>query len=164
MGEKWPTNFAIIWRVPQQIKGSLICHKSVTWDRWLYFPSEGRHAEDFFALKNLTASASMLTTRPPKPLPRGRVEVYSTLSLVLALDGCGWSMPLPSRFAPDKKYSTHFTRWTTGLVWTCAENLMHTGIQSPDSLACSESLYQLLYPTLHTAWYARELTVCTTTE
>jgi len=23
----------------------------MTWDRWLYFPSEGRRAEDFFALK-----------------------------------------------------------------------------------------------------------------
>jgi hypothetical protein len=27
----------------------------VTWDRWLYFPSEGRHAEDFFTLKNPAA-------------------------------------------------------------------------------------------------------------
>jgi len=25
--------------------------KTVTWYRWLYFPSEGRRAEDFFALK-----------------------------------------------------------------------------------------------------------------
>jgi hypothetical protein len=25
--------------------------KVTTWDRWLYFPSEGRRAEDFFALK-----------------------------------------------------------------------------------------------------------------
>jgi len=24
----------------------------MTWDQWLYFPSEGRHTEDFFALKN----------------------------------------------------------------------------------------------------------------
>jgi len=23
----------------------------MTWDPWLYFPSEGRRAEDFFALK-----------------------------------------------------------------------------------------------------------------
>jgi len=29
----------------------------MTWDRWLYFPSEGRHAEDFSPLKVLTASA-----------------------------------------------------------------------------------------------------------
>jgi hypothetical protein len=27
------------------------CRKATTWDRRLYFPSEGRHAEDFFALK-----------------------------------------------------------------------------------------------------------------
>jgi hypothetical protein len=68
MGEKWLTNFAVIWRVPHQMKGSLTYHESVTWDRRLYFPSEGRHAEVFFALKNPTASAGMLTTKPPKPL------------------------------------------------------------------------------------------------
>ena len=27
------------------------CRKATTWDRRLYFPSEGRRAEDFFALK-----------------------------------------------------------------------------------------------------------------
>jgi hypothetical protein len=48
-------------------------------DRWLYFPSEGRRAEDFFALKNPTASAGVepanlgskaqhASPRPPKPL------------------------------------------------------------------------------------------------
>ena len=53
--------------------------KSATWNRRLYFPSEGRRAEDFFALKNPTASAGFepanlgtkgqhATPRPPKPL------------------------------------------------------------------------------------------------
>jgi hypothetical protein len=61
------------------LKGSFTCHKSAKWDRQLYFPSEGRHAEDFFALKNLTDSAGFepanldtggqhATPRPPKPL------------------------------------------------------------------------------------------------
>ena len=51
----------------------------MTWDRWLYFLSEGRCAEDFFTLKNPTASARFepvnlgtkgqhATPRPPKPL------------------------------------------------------------------------------------------------
>jgi len=31
--------------------GSFTCRKFTTWDRWLYFPSEGRCAEDFFARK-----------------------------------------------------------------------------------------------------------------
>jgi hypothetical protein len=31
--------------------------QSTTWDRRLYLPSEGRRAEDFFALKNPTSSA-----------------------------------------------------------------------------------------------------------
>jgi hypothetical protein len=34
------------------IEGSFMCHKSATWHPRLYFPSEGRRAEDFFALKN----------------------------------------------------------------------------------------------------------------
>ena len=53
--------------------------KSATWDRRLYFPSEGRRAEDFFTLKNPTASARFepanlgtegqhATSRPPKTI------------------------------------------------------------------------------------------------
>ena len=53
--------------------------KSMTWDRRLYFPSKGRCAEDFFALKNPTVLAGFepanlgtkgqhATSRPPKPL------------------------------------------------------------------------------------------------
>jgi len=51
----------------------------MTWDRQLYFPSEGRRAEDFFCPKNPKASAGFelanlgtkcqhATPRPPKPL------------------------------------------------------------------------------------------------
>ena len=43
-------------RLPRNIQGSLTCRKSTTWDRQLYFPSEGRRVEDFFALKNPTVS------------------------------------------------------------------------------------------------------------
>ena len=64
-------------RLPRNIQGSFTCRKSTTWDRRLYFPSEGRCAEDFFALKNPTASEGFepanlgtkgqhVTSRPPK--------------------------------------------------------------------------------------------------
>jgi hypothetical protein len=36
---------------PHFIQGSFTCCKSATWEQQLYFPYEGRHAEDFFALK-----------------------------------------------------------------------------------------------------------------
>ena len=60
---------------------SFTCRNNATWDKRLYFPSEGRRAEDFFALKNPTASAVFepanlgikgqhATSRPPKPLTR----------------------------------------------------------------------------------------------
>ena len=80
MGEKWPMNFAWNARLPRSIQESFTCRKSTTWDRRLYFPFEGRRAEDFFsALKNPTASAGFepanlgtkgqhATSRPPKPL------------------------------------------------------------------------------------------------
>ena len=66
-------------RLPRNIQGSFIRCKSTTWDRRLYFPSEGRRAEDLFALKNPTASArfepanlgtkgQQAASRPPKPL------------------------------------------------------------------------------------------------
>ena len=52
---------------------------AATWDRRLYYPSEGRRTEDFFVLKNLTASAVFepanlgtkgqhVTSRPLKPI------------------------------------------------------------------------------------------------
>ena len=50
-------NFAWNARLPLSIQESFTCRKSTTWEQRLYFPSEGRRAEDFFALKNPTASA-----------------------------------------------------------------------------------------------------------
>ena len=44
-------------RLPRNIQGSFTCRISTTWDKQLYFPSEGKRAEDFFALKTPTASA-----------------------------------------------------------------------------------------------------------
>ena len=59
-GTTWATNGRWILsenaRRPRNTQGSFTCRKSTTWDRRLYFPSEGRRAEDFFALKNPTAS------------------------------------------------------------------------------------------------------------
>ena len=36
--------------------------------------------------------------------------------------------------------------WASGLVWTVAENLAPTGIQSPDRPARGQPLYRLRYP------------------
>jgi len=59
--------------------GSFTCRKFTTWDRRLYFTSEGRRAEDFFTRKirllrpglnpqTWVPEASTLTSRPPKQL------------------------------------------------------------------------------------------------
>jgi hypothetical protein len=71
----------VIW--PQKL-GSFTCPKFGTWGRLFDFPSEGRHAEDFYMRKiqrlrpglnprTREPEASMLTTRPPKPSRRGRL-------------------------------------------------------------------------------------------
>ena len=58
MGEKWPIKFILTITTSKEIvRDFFTFRKAATWDRRLYFPSEGRHAEDFFALKNPTASA-----------------------------------------------------------------------------------------------------------
>ena len=55
------------------------CRITTTWDRRLYFPSEGRRAEDFFRPKiptalagcepaNLVTKGQQANSRPPKPL------------------------------------------------------------------------------------------------
>jgi hypothetical protein len=65
----------------------------VTWGKRLYFPSEGRHAEDFFARKiwrlrpganpwSWVPEASMLTTIPPKPLHTGTLSQHLLQSKV----------------------------------------------------------------------------------
>ena len=43
--------------------------------------------------------------------------------------------------------------WAPGPVWTRAENLAPTGIQSPDRPARSQSLYRLSYPAHSQKWY-----------
>ena len=63
-------------RLPLNLEGSFTCRKSTIWDRRLYFPSEGRRAEDFFAFKNRKTSVGFesanlgtkgqhATSRPP---------------------------------------------------------------------------------------------------
>jgi hypothetical protein len=71
-------NFADKWRIPRQMWGFFTCRKSATWDRRLYFPSEGRHAEDFLALKNPTVSAGL---EPAHLSTRGRELIFSTEGL-----------------------------------------------------------------------------------
>jgi hypothetical protein len=70
-----------------QLLGSFTCLKVGTRGRLFDFPTEGRHAEDFYIWKiqrfrpglnprTREPEASMLTTRPPKPL-RQRKGEYS---------------------------------------------------------------------------------------
>jgi hypothetical protein len=72
----------------------------------------------------------------------------STLSLTSALYGGGWLRPRLGRFTL-RNYPVAIIQghgWTTGPVWTGAENLSHTGIRIPDRLGRSESVYRLTCP------------------
>jgi len=50
MGEKLPNILPKV-ATSTSLLHSFTCRKFTTWDRRLYFPSEGRRAEDFFARK-----------------------------------------------------------------------------------------------------------------
>ena len=77
MGKKLPRILPKV--ATSSLLGSFACHKFMTWDRRLYFPSEGRCTEDFFARKiwqpqlgvnprTRVPKANTLTSKPPKPL------------------------------------------------------------------------------------------------
>ena len=74
-----PMNFVRKSVIQENSLGSFTCRKARTWDIFFYFPSEGRHTEDFPDARKIqrlrpglnpctrVPVASMLTTRPPKP-------------------------------------------------------------------------------------------------
>ena len=75
--------------------------------------------------------------------------MYSfSLSLTSALDEVGGQRHASAALPPGKDPASivQKARWTPGPIWTGAENLAPTGIQSPDRPARSESLYRLRYP------------------
>jgi hypothetical protein len=51
IGREMTGQIGLRFWLPRKSQGSFTCRKSATWDRRLYFPSEGRHAVDFFARK-----------------------------------------------------------------------------------------------------------------
>ena len=72
-----PMNFASKSVIHENPLGSLTCRKAGTWDILFYFPSEGRHTEDFPGARKIqrlrpglnpqtrVQVPSMLTSRPP---------------------------------------------------------------------------------------------------
>ena len=87
-------------------------------------------------------------TRTGHEGPEGEKRYNSTLSLTSALDGGGWSMSCPGCFTLGKtQYPLHRRLvGPQGRSGIGAENLAPTRIRSPGCPACSESLYQLSYP------------------
>ena len=77
--ELLPMNFASKSVIHENSLGSFTCRKAGTGDILFYFPSEGRHTEDFPDARKIqrlrpglnprtrVPVASVLTTRPPKP-------------------------------------------------------------------------------------------------
>jgi hypothetical protein len=63
-------------RLPRYVYGSFTCRKATTWDRRLYFPSEGRHAEDFCRPKKIRRLSFLKEQPKTKQILR---EVTNTL-------------------------------------------------------------------------------------
>jgi len=79
----------------------------------------------------------------------------STFSLILALNGGGWSTPSPARLTPEKvtRYSLYprlgGPQSRSGLMRKIS---FPPGFDSPDRPALSESLYGLRYPGPRSVW------------
>ena len=96
-----------------KVLGSFTCHKGGKWDRFFHFPSEGRHAEDYSDTQKVqqlwpglnprtwVSEASMLTTRPPRPLI-GTIMVIIIMCVhtacTLYFSGCVTTGGLPVAF------------------------------------------------------------------
>ena len=91
-------------------------------DRFFYFPSGGRHAEDFYVRKIQSKLGA-----------RGQHANHQTTA------------PKPSTTGKDPVPIVYEAGWAPGPVWTGAGNLTSTAIRSPDRPASSESLYGLSY-------------------
>ena len=77
--------------------GSFKCRKSTTRDPWIYFPSEGSHTQDFYALKK-SIDPDQVWTREPRI--RGKYDNHWTTGVnwvcVLCLCSilyCLWQWP-----------------------------------------------------------------------
>ena len=86
MGEKLPRILSKV-ATSTSLLGSFTCRKFTTWGGRLYFPSEERRAEDFFARKiqllrpglnprTRVPEASTLTSRPPKSIGNIVCNIY----------------------------------------------------------------------------------------
>ena len=74
VGEKCPVNFCLNADLHVTFRWSFTCRKAATWDLGLYFPSEGKRAEDFFRPKKIRRLR-------PGANPRTWVPKVSTLPL-----------------------------------------------------------------------------------
>jgi hypothetical protein len=148
-GQEIASNFANKWWVPHHLKGSFTCRKSVTWDRRLYFPSEGSHAEDFFALKNLMASAGFkpknLGTRSqhanPQTTEATKSHTYHTQQWGSRKVNTSQSSPLTSHQGTAQKWYFPVCTYITFipiLHWTLPNNkgrvVHHLMVYRPSSV------------------------------
>jgi hypothetical protein len=110
--------FCLRFQLPRKSQGSFTIRKSATWDRRLYFPSEGRHAVDFFALKNPTSPAGFEpailgtkgqhATRPPKPLDEQDCREFSNSRRQLLCSAIGRDVKLKCRVSKESVCSLMF--------------------------------------------------------
>ena len=106
MGEKLPRILPKV-ATSTSLLGSFTCRKFTTWDRRLYFPSEGRRAEDFLARKirrprpglntrTWVPKASTLTSRPPKLIVAFRNFANAPKNTIALCQSLGLRVQCPS--------------------------------------------------------------------
>jgi hypothetical protein len=142
MGEKWPLNFADKHLSCSQ--GSFTCRKSTTWDRRLYFTSEGRRTTDFITLK---------IHRPRPGLnPRTLGPVASTLTRVTRLRA-GYRGSIPETGGIYHLHSVQASTLAHRASYTMGSGVLSSGVWQPGR----EAIIHHLMPWLRTRRAKRPL-------
>ena len=163
MGEKW-LRILLNVATSTSLLDSFTCRKFTTWDRRLYFPSEGRRAEDFFARKirrfrpglnprTWVPKASTLTSRPPKPLSYTTGFWKLLPSLFSVWSTFIWSSGPVPMFEKKPGVKLSWLSWIPSVPWHCIAvsfRLLHvppSGILAWDfELCCMRSTRYKFYP------------------
>ena len=117
-------NFASKSVIHENSLGSFTCRKAGTWDILFYFPSEGRHTEDFLYARKIQRLRPGLN-------PRTRVPVASMLTT---------RPKKPSRNYTKNKWCTKLVSFTR--LYRCARSTEHK-IQMELSGTCEEFIYSI---------------------
>jgi hypothetical protein len=155
IGREMASQFGLRFRLPRKSQGSFICRKSATWDRQLYFPSEGRHAVDFFArkIRRLRPGSNPRSWVPEVEWPilwPPRILTFppgtSCISDIMCMD-YGFDMRWEEAWWPVWRWCPTISLWGLRQIWkTTEQRTLGSVYNNP---RCNYTILAFISRTLH---------------